>query len=122
MTRWFDTYAALLLSFILVVASQGQAHARGLTGPDGQLVICAGNGPVMVVLDADGMPISDPYICPDCALSLIQASVDQPVDSERGKVARQIDFLDADVCAEDRAKLIAHSRDPPSVSSIRSTL
>lgn len=114
MTRWLDTYAAYLLSLILVVTSLGAAHARGMPGPDGALVICTGNGPVVVLYDADGSPASEPYICPDGALSLIQSNLDQPTDLQRCDIVRQVAFFDACVCAEDSAKPIAHSRDPPS--------
>lgn len=58
------------------------AVARGLPGPAGQMVICTGTGPVMVSVDENGAPTGPAHICPEAALSLIQAAFDSP-ETER---------------------------------------
>jgi len=71
----FRSLLALALALVLVLTGQGMAVARGMSGPDGTMVICTGAGPVTVYVDADGTPMAPPHICPDCALSLIQTGV-----------------------------------------------
>ncbi len=61
----------LMLSLLVALTGQAAAVAHAAPAPSGQMEICAGSGPVMVYLDADGEPVGDPVYCPDFALSLI---------------------------------------------------
>jgi hypothetical protein len=63
-------YLASLLVAALVLTGHSAA-ARGMTDATGQMVLCTGNGPVTVYVDADGQPTKPPHYCPDCLLHLI---------------------------------------------------
>jgi hypothetical protein len=70
----FRNYLTILLVLMLVLTGQSMAVARGATGPDGQLVLCTGTGPVAVYVDENGVPIGPPMFCPDCALGHLVAT------------------------------------------------
>ena len=57
----------------------GRAEARTRPLPAGMATLCTGTGPVMVHVDKDGQPVGPPVLCPDFALSLLQAVALQPV-------------------------------------------
>ncbi|WP_371226244.1 hypothetical protein [Roseovarius sp. 2305UL8-3] len=75
MTRGLRIFVAVALSVMLVFTSHSMAVARGMPGPDGQMVICTGQGPVMVSVDATGNPVGPPHICPDATLSLLNTAL-----------------------------------------------
>ena len=65
---------ALTLALLIAVTSQQMAMARGLMVTDaGQVVLCTGQGTIMVTLDADGNIVEGgdqvAHFCPDCALT-----------------------------------------------------
>jgi len=60
--------SSLLLALVLALTSQSMAVARGASAATGQMVLCTGNGPVAVYMDAQGQPTSAPHICPDASL------------------------------------------------------
>ncbi|MBR9650977.1 hypothetical protein IT775_07580 [Thalassobius aquimarinus] len=70
-------YVALLLALMLTLTGQSMAVARGMPNAAGEIVLCAGSGPISVLVDEDGQPVGRPHICPDCALSIF-AFHDQP--------------------------------------------
>lgn len=63
----------LLLAVIVAFSSVQMAVARGQAAPAGSMVICAGQGFVTVLVDAEGQPTGAVHLCPDCALSLFSA-------------------------------------------------
>ena len=64
-----------LLVALLCVTAQGMAVARGAPGASGTLEICGSTGPAMVDLDASGKPLGPPHLCPDWAMSLLNAGL-----------------------------------------------
>ena len=56
------------------------AAARAAPGPEGHIILCTGTGPVSVLVDADGQPTGATHLCPDCALSQLQALVATAAD------------------------------------------
>ena len=72
MTRASHIICALLV-VLIVLTAQSAAAARTMPDATGQMVICTGTGPMMIFVDADGMPTGAPQICPEYALSLIVA-------------------------------------------------
>ncbi|OJI93973.1 hypothetical protein LY10_00270 [Planktotalea frisia] len=73
-----------LLVALVVLTAQSAAAARTMPDASGQMVICTGNGPMMIYIDANGEPTGAPQICPEYALSLIVAvALDAPVMSKR---------------------------------------
>ncbi len=69
---------ALCLSLMLVLTSGAMAVARGQATASGSVVLCTGSGPVAVQVDAEGQPVGPVHICPDCALSLLDAEITGP--------------------------------------------
>jgi hypothetical protein len=70
----------LILALLIAVTSQQMAMARAVTkDAQGQVILCTGQGPMMVTLDTQGDPIGPVHICPDCALTLI-AYIDASID------------------------------------------
>ncbi len=66
LTRLFG----LTLALLIAVTSQQMAMARGMTkDAAGQVILCTGQGPTVVTLDAQGNPTGPLHICPDCALT-----------------------------------------------------
>ncbi len=61
------------LSLLVILTGMGVAESRGMDRAVGQMVLCTGNGPVMVYVDEDGQPTRAPHYCPDYALSLLGA-------------------------------------------------
>ncbi len=78
MRSGFRIHFALALALLLVVTGQALAMARGTAGAGGQIVLCAGTGPVIVYLDEDGQPTRPPHFCPDFALHVIADAVLPP--------------------------------------------
>lgn len=106
-------YLALALSLMLVVTGQGMAVARGMRGPAGQMVICTGSGPVMVSVDEKGQPTGPAHICPDGALSLIQAAFDAPEQVTALDRAARLVFRFRGAHLADVARAAQQARAPP---------
>ncbi len=70
MTRSMHIFGYFLVTLIALTA-QSAAIARTMPDAAGQMVLCTGNGPVMVYFDEHGEPTAPPHLCPDFALSLI---------------------------------------------------
>lgn len=69
----------LTLALMIAVTSQQMAMARGvMKDAQGQVILCSGQGPIVVTLDAQGDPIGPVHFCPDCALKVL-AYVDVPI-------------------------------------------
>ena len=106
--------AAFLLSLMLVFTGQSMAVARGMPGPHGTIVLCTGQGPVMINVDADGQPLGAPHLCPDGALSLIQAGFDVPdCWSPLQRASTRAVFDEAGHLSVGAIHGIAQARDPP---------
>lgn len=69
------SYIAVLLAFVLAFTGHSMAAARGASPAIDQMVLCIGNGSVVVYMDENGAPTSAPHICPDCTVSLLDAIV-----------------------------------------------
>jgi len=65
--------SAIALSLLIALTSASMAVARGQTSVAGQMVICTGYAYVTVDVDSEGQPVGPRHICPDCALSLLNA-------------------------------------------------
>lgn len=67
------TYLAVFLSLLVVLTGQGMAATRGMNAAVGHMVLCTGDGPVVVMVDENGQPTQAPSFCPDYALTLLGA-------------------------------------------------
>lgn len=67
MTR--RSFLAITLAFVLVLTGQSMAIARTSMDASGQMVLCVGDGSVVVYMDETGAPTQAPHFCPDCTLS-----------------------------------------------------
>lgn len=89
-------YIAVLLATILGLTGQAMAVARGTSNASGEMVICSGNGPQILLIDSNGKPTGPAHICPDCTLSLINTSAQTPFTISRflaRKLPRDHDLL-----------------------------
>ncbi len=75
----FRRYLAIVLSLLVVLTGQGVAASRGVGEAVGQMVLCTGDGPVLVYMDETGQPVKPPHYCPDFALNLLGAVLDDPL-------------------------------------------
>lgn len=108
---------ALLLALLLALSSGTMAVARGQATAVGTMVLCSGQGPVAVPVDAEGNPTGPAHICPDCALSLFAAHSAPPPALARPATAA----LPASVAPEARipprrASITPPARGPPPLS------
>jgi len=71
------------LCLFLALTSVGLAVARGAAQPAGQIVLCTGEGLVKMAVDADGMPMEPPHVCPDCLLALYAVAPRAPLGLPR---------------------------------------
>ena len=55
------------------------AMARGMAPAADEIVICTGQGAVVMTIDADGNPTAPAHLCPDCAMNLLQGVLSQGV-------------------------------------------
>jgi hypothetical protein len=106
-------FTAFLMTLALLLMGQGAAAARGLPGPDGSIVICTGSGPVVIFVNAEGEPAAPPHICPDCALSLIQAAHDASLTLCAPLAASGALCIIPRDMAADRKPVTAQACDPP---------
>lgn len=73
MTGSFHKILGFALSLLVVSTGVGVAGSRGIDRAVGQMVLCTGDGPVTVYMDAEGQPTKAPHFCPDFALALLGA-------------------------------------------------
>lgn len=57
-----------LLIPLFVAGSLGFAQARVQAPVAGQIELCSGAGMVVLSVDADGQPVIDSHLCPDCVV------------------------------------------------------
>jgi len=88
--------------------------ARGMPAAQGHITICSGTGPVMIHVDARGVPTAPPHLCPDAALSLIQTGADAGASAPlaRGPATALTGVTQA-VSAAGAPGVPAQARDPP---------
>lgn len=71
MTPFLSRLTGLLLVLVVALTSVELGAARGQAKAAGEIILCTGDGPVAVVVDADGKPLNSPHVCPDCVLTLL---------------------------------------------------
>ncbi len=71
------------LCLFLALTSVTLAVARGAPGPVGVMVICTGEGMQRLAVDADGQPVAQPHICPDCLLAFHASPLRDPLPAPR---------------------------------------
>lgn len=70
------TAVAALVALVLALTGQTVALARVQIATGPTIVICSGDGPIEITLDADGNPQpakAGVHVCPDCILHIIAA-------------------------------------------------
>ncbi|MCB2129985.1 MAG: hypothetical protein KDE03_13135 [Rhodobacteraceae bacterium] len=89
--------------------AHGQARADGVP-----LVLCSADGPVRIVLDAEGKPTGKTRICPDLAPGLIAAlAIAAPVVPEATRAFREARFSSRTVTAPEFSLARPRARAPP---------
>lgn len=107
MTPILRNIAAALTILATVLTAGVVGAARGQAAAAGEIVICAGQGPVTIQLDADGNPTGPPHWCPDCVLSLFAAAA---AETPLAEVAVTCTDCDA---SEHVAHVVAAPTPPP---------
>lgn len=102
-----------LLAGVLALTSLTMAVARGEIRVAGEVVICSGEGMVVVRRDADGKPQGPAHICPDMALGLIAALDAVPPVLERPQTTARALTPQLARIQSDRAGPVARARGPP---------
>ncbi|MDO6728714.1 hypothetical protein Q4577_01705 [Marinovum sp. 2_MG-2023] len=72
MQRFLRPFTGLFLALILGFTAQSMAVARGMSQPVDEIILCTGNGPVMMAVDENGNPTGPAHICPEFTLSVFQ--------------------------------------------------
>ena len=113
--RVASSFSAVVLSLILVVTAQGMAFARGQAPAEGQLILCTGQGAVMIFTDADGRPTSPPQLCVDGMQALFGFNLTCLAEAECPANLSHVDwpFAAESLLHAERPHLSA--RDPPVV-------
>ncbi|MEP2717451.1 hypothetical protein [Pseudophaeobacter sp.] len=73
MARFLRISLALVLALAVTLTGHASASMKGARDADGQMVICATEGPVTIYVDSDGQPTEAPHFCPDCVMHLLDA-------------------------------------------------
>lgn len=98
---------------MLTFTGHSMAVARGMPDANGQIVLCTGTGPVVVLVDENGQPMGTPHICPDYAASLIAALAEAPIMIGRDAGLVGLEWPAAERAALSRAQLTPFARGPP---------
>lgn len=69
---------SVTLVMTLCLMSAGLGVARGQAPASGQMVVCTGQGMIVVAVDAGGRPVESFGLCPDAALSTLAALEVEP--------------------------------------------
>ena len=114
MARFLRISLALMLALVVTLTGHASASAKGARDASGQMVICAGNGPVTIYTNEDGQPTQAPHFCPDCVMHLLDA-VSGPDDVVlRSYGGQAFDGLGIQVQSSRLMPLKATARAPPS--------
>ncbi|WP_134724490.1 hypothetical protein [Paracoccus luteus] len=103
----------LSLILLLVVTGLSLGAARGQARVAGQIVLCAGGAAVVQSVDSDGQPVGRTMVCPDMALSLLEAVASpaaQPVPPQGG---HRVGALAPRVALDGRGPRPRQGRGPP---------
>ena len=69
----FSHIICFMLASVIALTAQSAALARTMPDASGQMVLCTGSGPMLVLFDENGKPVEAPQVCPECVLSLLHA-------------------------------------------------
>lgn len=116
MRRLFHPLQAIALAVLLVLTGQSMALMRSAPDPAGQMVLCTGTGPITVLTDENGLPVGQPHICPDCAMSLFAAVLAAPEMPPRPALRSEAAVVRAPRVTVQAAHVAPSARDPPALS------
>lgn len=91
MVRRMRQTLALILAALVVLTSGTAGFARGQAAAAvGEIVICSGQGTILVAVDAEGKPVRGIHVCPDCILTLLAMADAAPEAAVRGADWRRV--------------------------------
>ena len=105
----------LVMVLTIAFANVGLGQARAMAPAEDFRVLCAGNGPVMIYVDASGRPTSPPQVCADCALALSAVMPDLRPQLNRQRHVSSSADLDGGRLHTGRAVVSRLARGPPPV-------
>ncbi|MCA8883047.1 MAG: hypothetical protein KDA50_04770 [Rhodobacteraceae bacterium] len=103
------------LILLVALTSIQLGAARGQARIAGEVVLCTGTGPVAVAVDANGVPVKTPHICPDCALTLLVGLAEPFAMPGRIVLPRQVRGPGDRVLAAAPGAPLHRARGPPAV-------
>ena len=107
--------STLVMVLTIAFANVGLGQARAMAPAEDFRILCAGNGPVMIYVDASGRPTSPPQVCADCALVLSAVMPDlMPQLNSQRQVSSLVD-LGGGRLNTGRAVVSRLARGPPPV-------
>ncbi len=74
-------FAGLMLALVVAIASLSMTASRLQAAAVGEILLCTGDGAVLVSVDENGEPTGAPMICPECVLSHADAPEMAPLVS-----------------------------------------
>lgn len=107
---------AALVAFALILTGSVAMQMRaspGPVGPSGQMVICTGQGPVMVQVGADGQPTGAVHICPDCMVHALSSVLPQSLPVVRAVSVSMVHIESPDSLVGTHARTTPQARAPP---------
>lgn len=115
--RYLGTHMRALVGVVLVMGLVLTGHsvavARGLSGSVGFMELCTGTGPVMVAVDADGVPVGPTHICPDYGLALLDWVDETPHQYAPLQTSRDVTVAFTAILATPTHRVRATARAPP---------
>ncbi|WP_322866676.1 hypothetical protein U5922_011070 [Aquicoccus sp. G2-2] len=101
------------MALMLALTGESLAVARGMPTAAGQIVLCSGQGIVIVDVDENGQPVERGHICPDAASFVIAAVAQLPAVALRPMGQAQKMVADAVVRPASRGEIDPVARGPP---------
>jgi hypothetical protein len=107
-------FSGLLLALTLSVGSLQMALARTAPVPVGEMVLCTGNGPITVAVDADGNPTGQVHYCPEsAAVSFAALEIGAAVLPQPAGLALPLQGAARTETTTPQASICPQSREPP---------
>lgn len=113
MNRRLRPYLALLMAAVVALTGHSMAVARGASAPSGEMVLCTGTGPLVVLVDENGDPTGPAHFCPECVMSLVEAIIpDFDMPAQHAAKGKRLGIASPELIAN-TGKPCPQARGPP---------
>lgn len=108
----------VFLIVVMLLTSQGLAAARGQARVAGEMVLCAGDKLVTVLVDEQGQPVERLVICPDMALNMMSAVAGATPQPALSETIMFLPFDESQIRCAGRDAPMTQARDPPNRGTV----